>query len=238
MRIIDCEDYETLSVEAAALVVAELERRVDVLLCAATGRSPSGLYRDLASRAAADRALFDQLRIVQLDEWGGVPAAATGSCGHYLQTRLLDPLGIPPDRFLALDATTENPAAECERIRAQLERRGPIDVCVLGLGVNGHIGFNEPGSSLFPRCHVAQLSESTRDHTMLRTLGRAPHFGLTLGIGEILASRRIVLLVAGEGKREVTGRLLSGEVSTTLPASFLWLHGNVDCLVDRHVLGD
>jgi len=235
MRIIHCEDYGRLSVEAGALVLGEIERRRDSLLCAATGRSPSGLYAELARKAETDPALFGHLRVVKLDEWGGVPPTDPGSCEHYLRTRLLDPLGVPSERYLAFSAMTPDPSAECERIRTELERRGPIDVCVLGLGVNGHIGFNEPGPSLVPHCHVAQLSESSRSHTMVRSLGSAPRFGLTLGVREILASRRIVLLVAGEGKRDVALRLLSGEVSTTLPASFLWLHGNVDCLIDRHL---
>lgn len=238
MRIIECEDYEALSARAGALVIAEVAAKPDLLLCAATGRSPSGLYAELVRAAEAPRGLFDCLTVVQLDEWGGVPPTDPGSCEHYLRTRLLDPLGVPAERYLAFAAMAAGPAAECGRIREELGRRGPIDVCVLGIGVNGHIGFNEPGPSLVPHCHVAQLSESTRSHTMVRARGSAPSFGFTLGLQEILTSRRIVLLVTGEGKRDVAVRLLSGEVSTTLPASFLWLHGNVDCLVDRHVLGD
>jgi galactosamine-6-phosphate isomerase len=236
MRIIHCEDDRSLSAEACRLVLAEIERRRDSLVCAATGHSPSGLYAELVRHAEADPALFDRLRVVKLDEWGGVPPTDPGSCEHYLRTRLLDPLGVPSERYLAFSGMAPDPSAECERIRTELERRGPIDVCVVGLGINGHIGFNEPGPSLVPHCHVAQLSESTRSHTMVRSLGSAPRFGLTLGMQEILGSRRIILLVAGEGKRDVAVRILSGEVSTTLPASFLWLHGNVDCLIDRHVL--
>jgi galactosamine-6-phosphate isomerase len=114
-------------------------------------------------------------------------------------------------------------------------QQGPIDVCILGLGINGHIGFNEPGPYLIPDCHVARLSEETRRHTMVRSMDRRPHFGLTLGMQEILASRRIILLVAGDGKKQAIARLLSEEVSTTLPASFLWLHDSVDCLIDQRV---
>jgi len=236
MRIRYCEDDARLSAEAGGLVLEEIARRRDALLCPATGRSPGGLYTELARKAETDPALFAQLRIVQLDEWGGVPATDAGSCGHYLRTRLLEPLGIASDRVTAFDGAAGDAGAECQRVRAEVERRGPIDVCILGIGVNGHVGFNEPGPSLVPHCHVAQLSESTRQHAMVRSMGRVPAFGLTLGMREILASWRIVLLVSGDGKREAAARLLSGEVSTTLPASFLWLHGNVDCLIDRHVL--
>lgn len=238
MRIRYCEDYASLSAEAGGLVLGEIARRRDALLCPATGRSPGGLYTELARKAATDPALFAQLRIVQLDEWGGVPATDAGSCGHYLRTRLLDPLGIPSERFTAFDATADDAPRECGRIRAELDRQGPIDLCVLGIGVNGHVGFNEPGPSLRADCHVAQLSETTRQHAMVRSMGRVPDVGFTLGMREILAARRIVLLVSGKGKREVAARLLAGDVSTALPASFLWLHGNAECLVDRHVLED
>ena len=237
MRIIECEDEEHLGARAAAVILAELAAKPDLLLCAATGRSPGGAYRALVEAGRTEPGRFSRLRIVTLDAWGGVPGTAAGSSQHYLRTRLLEPLGIPPDRFLAFDATAEDPAAECERIRKELERRGPIDLCVLGLGTNGHVGFNEPGPSLIPHCHAVRLSEATLGHAMVRSMDRAPTFGLTLGMREILGARRILLLVTGDGKRDVTTSLKSATVTPALPASFLWLHDHVDCLIDRAVLG-
>lgn len=236
MRVIHCDDYDDLTARATGLVVSQIERRRDLLLCPASGASPAGLYADLAARAQADPAPFAGVRIVKLDEWAGVPATHPGSCEHYLRHRLLDPLGVTQDRCLGFDPAAADPAAECERVRHELERRGPIDLCVLGLGVNGHVGFNEPAPSLIPHCHVATLSETSRRHAMAKSLDPAPRFGLTLGMREILASRKIVLLVTGEGKRDAATRLLAGDVSTTLPASLLWLHPDVECLLDRRVL--
>ncbi len=233
MRVAYCEDHDGLSAQAAALVIAEVERRRALLLGAATGHSPSGLYARLVTQAEAVKGFFDHLGVVKVDEWGGIPATHPTSCEHYLRTRLLDPLAIPPDRYVSFSPMAADPAVECERVQLELARRGPIDLCILGLGVNGHIGFNEPGPSLIPHCHVASLSESSRRHAMARSMDPVPHFGLTLGMREILASRRIVLLIAGEGKEQATAALLAGEVSTTLPASFLWLHGNADCLIER-----
>ena len=234
MNVRYCEDYDSLSAEAGSLVVAEIKKQRNLLLCAATGNSPIGLYKELVRKAEADRALFEALRIVKLDEWGGIPGHDPGSCERYLKTRLLDPLAVTADRYISFASTPEEPAAECERIRSELAQRGPIDVCILGLGVNGHIGFNEPGPSLIPQCHVARLSEESRRHAMVRSMHGTPHFGLTLGMQEILAARRIILLVAGAGKHQAIAGLLSGEVSTSLPASLLWLHQNVDCLIDQH----
>lgn len=238
MKILYCDDYESVSLQAASLVIAEITQKRSLLLCAATGNSPIGLYDRLVRKAATDRALFAELRIIKLDEWGGIPENAPGSAERYLRTRLLDPLGIAPERYISFASTPAEPADECERIRSELERHGPIDVCVLGLGVNGHIGFNEPGPFLMPQCHVARLSAETRRHAMVQSLDTQPLFGLTLGMQEILAARRIILLVAGAGKQQAVAGVLSGAVSTTLPASLLWLHGCVDCLIDRHAVAN
>jgi galactosamine-6-phosphate isomerase len=238
MNITYCDDYERLSVQAASLVISETAKRKNLLMCATSGSSPTGLYDELARKAEADKPFFDELRIIKLDEWGGIPENDLGSSEQYLRTRVLNPLGISPERYISFSSNPAAPADECERIRSELAQRGPIDVCLLGLGINGHLGFNEPGPSLKPHCHVAQLSEESRRHAMVRSMERKPEFGLTLGMQEILASRKIVLLVAGEGKEQAITGLLSGEVTTTLPASFLWLHDNVDCLIDRTVLAD
>ena len=231
MHVHTCESYERLSAHAAALVTADVERKRDLLLCPATGSSPTGMYRELARRAAADPELFRSISVIALDEWGGLRETDPGATTGYLKEHLLAPLGVPTERFAAFD-TTADPATACGRLRAQLERIGPIDVCVLGLGMNGHIGFNEPTPALVPHCHVARLSEESRRHAMARAMKNPPEFGLTLGMREILGARHIVLLVTGEGKQAIAAKLLAGEVTTMLPASLLWLHGNVDCLVD------
>jgi galactosamine-6-phosphate isomerase len=238
VNILYCEDYESVSVQAGSLVIAEIKKKKNLLLCAATGNSPIGLYNELVKKSETDRALFEELRIIKLDEWGGIPGNDPGSSERYLRTRLLEPMGIAPERYISFASTPSEPAEECKRIRSELEQHGAIDVCILGLGINGHIGFNEPGPFLIPHCHVARLSDESRRHAMVRSMDGTPHFGLTLGMREILAARRIILLVAGEGKNQAIAGLLSGEVSTTLPASLLWLHQNVDCLIDQNVFAN
>lgn len=237
MRFIECENEADLGAQAAAIMLAEFAAKPDLLLCAATGRSPGGAYQTFVEANRADPASCARLRIVTLDEWGGMSGAAPGSSAHYLRARLVDPLGISPDRFLTLDGAAADPAAECARMRRALDREGPVDLCILGLGINGHVGFNEPGPFLVPHCHVAELSPASRGHTMVRSMDRVPTVGLTLGMRDILAARRIVLLVTGDGKRDVTVKLRTAVVTPALPASFLWLHGNADCLIDRAVLG-
>lgn len=232
MLITHCRSYQEMSDMAASLVLEELVNKPDLLLCAATGSSPEGLYRELTRTAAKDRSLFDQIRIIKLDEWGGVPAYYPVTCEFFLKKKLLEPLDISKDRYFSFASDPEDPEAECQRIRSILAREGPIDVCILGLGSNGHLGFNEPSRELEPYCHVAELSADSLHHAMIASLERKPKYGLTLGMKEIFSSRKIILLLSGKGKKQVTESFLSGKVSTDLPASLLHLHPRVECLLD------
>ena len=227
-----CHDYEEMSRRAAAHVIAAATAKSDFLLCAPTGHSPAGLYRELIRESARQPDLLRNFRVVKLDEWLEMPPSDPASCEHYLQRRLIEPLGIAAERYISFDAEAKDPAKECARISAEVDRQGPIDVCILGLGRNGHVGLNEPAPHLQPHCHVAKLSEETRGHMMMSGRGTKPASGLTLGMGDILASRNILLLVTGEGKQRAIGRFLEATVTTDLPASFLWLHPNVDVMLD------
>jgi len=233
MRITLCEDYGEMSTRAADLVGEELTKKPGLLLCTATGASPEGLYEMLGTRYRKEPGLFDQLRIIKLDEWGGIPDNHPVSCEHYLKSRLLEPLKIPEERYLGFRSDPKDPEAECQSIRSSLDQQGPIDLCILGLGQNGHLGFNEPASQLEPFCHMARLSEHSLEHSMVASLEIKPRYGLTLGMQEILSSRRIVLMVTGAGKKGMVNRLMEQKISTALPASLLWTHVQVDCFLDR-----
>jgi len=231
MNIIHCQGYAEMSDVAAALVSREIEAKKDLLLCAATGGSPQGLYARLATQAQQQFSFFDQLRVIQLDEWGGLPPGHPASCAYYLQQHLLNPLAISPDRCLSFQPDAADPVQECARVQSALEASGGIDLCILGLGNNGHLGFNEPAPFLEPHCHVAQLAESSQHHAMVQSLDEKPSYGLTLGMSDILHARHILLLIAGQNKENVTEAFLTGQITTQLPASLLWLHPRVDCLI-------
>jgi len=227
-----CRDYEEMSRRAASSVIAAATAKSDFLLCAPTGNSPVGLYQELIREGARQPDLRRSLRVVKLDEWLGVPADHPASCEHFLQSRLVGPLAIAAERYLSFDSKPKDPVRECARISAELERQGPIDVCILGLGRNGHVGLNEPAPNLQPHCHVAKLSAETFGHAMMGGLEAKPAFGLTLGIGDILAARKIVLLVTGAGKERAIARFLEATITTDLPATFLWLHHDVEVFLD------
>ena len=122
--------------------------------------------------------------------------------------------------------------------RPALEAAGPIDLCLLGLGLNGHLALNEPAESFDPFCHVATLAERSRTHPMLAETADPVRHGLTLGLGDILRARRILLMVSGAAKREPLARLAARRVTPVLPASFLWLHGDAVCLCDEDAAAD
>ncbi|MES2731075.1 MAG: galactosamine-6-phosphate isomerase [Bacteroidota bacterium] len=231
MNIIHCKGYEEMSDLAATFVSQEVATKKDLLLCAATGHSPQGLYSRLVDQASRTQGFFDQLRVIQLDEWGGLPKNHPATCASYLQQWLLEPLAISPQRTISFQSAPADPAQECARMQSVLAKNGPIDLCILGLGGNGHIGFNEPAPFLEPHCHVAHLSETTLHHAMVQALNNKPAYGLTLGLSDILHAKRILLLITGSNKEKVTEAFLSGKITTQLPASLLWLHPHVDCLI-------
>jgi len=236
MLVTYCSDYQEMSGNAASIVLEEIQKKPGLLLCAATGSSPEGLYRELAATADRTPELFNRLRILKLDEWGGVPENHPVTCEYFIQNIILKPLRIPTDRYISFASDPESLELESGRIRSCILSEGPIDICILGLGKNGHLGLNEPAPRLEPYSHVTELTDTSLEHSMIASLEHKPSYGLTLGMQEILSSGKIIMLVAGRGKKEVAENLMEGKISTQLPASFLWLHPNVECLVDSEVL--
>ncbi len=238
MKIEICSSYEEISAKAKKELVNALLWNKGLLVCAASGGSPTRLYGMLAEEASANPQLFDQLRIVKLDEWGGVPMDYPGTCECYLQQEVIQPLHIRADRYISFRSDAGDPGQECERVQGQLVQQGPIDICILGLGMNGHIAFNEPSPFLQPHCHIATLSDTSMTHPMVLGEDRKPTYGLTLGMADIMHSKRIILLINGTKKKQIAKEFLSGKVTTTLPASLLWLHPNALCLIDSEAAGE
>jgi len=233
MQIKIVSSYNELSRLAKEHIVRSLETKPDLLFCAATGNSPTATYRHLADEHQKDPNLFSKFRVLKLDEWGGIDPAEEGSCESYLQKHLLQPLQISEERYIGLKSNAENPHEECKRISSYLDEKGPIDLCILGLGSNGHLALNEPAEFLQAQCHVAELSPSSLKHKMTSGMKQKPAYGLTLGMADILQSKNILILITGKGKSATVQQLLSGKINSQLPASFLWLHPNTICLIDR-----
>jgi galactosamine-6-phosphate isomerase len=226
-----------MSRRAAALIIQAIRDNPMLVLCAATGATPLGTYQQLAEEYRVQPDLFAQMRVVKLDEWHALARHDPATCEVFLQNHLLHPLAIPEPRVIGFRSDVTVAEAECRRVAGQVAAWGKIDLCLLGLGVNGHLGLNEPGETLQARCHVARLAESTRGHSMLHAVKQRPAHGMTLGMADLLQSRRILLLVSGSHKRNVLRRMLDGSISTHLPASLLHVHRDTHVLCDREAIG-
>lgn len=225
-----------MSTEGFELIKKEMEHKPNLLFCVASGGSPSGTYSKLAAYKESNPEFGDQLRVIKLDEWGGLEPDSPFTSELDVQHKFVQPMGIPNERYWTLDPTTLDPEGACFNMEQVLEREGPLDICILGIGVNGHIALNEPGEAHQLPYHVGELAPSTLANGMLKTLKQPPSFGMTIGLRGIMQSKLILLFVAGSGKKEAFERLQEPSVSGQFPASFLWLHPNVQVLVDQRAV--
>jgi len=230
MQVQTFDTPEALADAASDCMVLAIQQQPDLLICAATGNTPTLTYELLGQKAQSIP--IGQLRLFKLDEWGGVNPTHPGTCESYVQQHLVAPLQIEQDRYFAFQSNPEDPTQECTRIQNLLMQEGPIDLCILGLGLNGHIAFNEPGKFLQPHSHVAQLTEASLGHSMAKDMQGVELYGLTLGMSDILAAKEILLLITGRSKEGITQRFLEGKISTDLPASLLWLHQNTKVFIN------
>jgi galactosamine-6-phosphate isomerase len=233
LRVQLVDDYEDMSRRAASHLLGVIRRDPGLLLGAVTGDSPRGTYQALARARARAPRLFRSLRVLAMDEWVGLPRGHLAACETFVRREIAGPLGLPRARWQSWRSDARDPAAEARRVTRWLEREGPLDLCLLGLGRNGHLLMNEPGPALDPAPRAARLTPSTRRHPMVRALTPPPRFGFTLGLADILESREIVLLVSGRHKAAPLKRMMTGGVTTRCPASFLWLHPRVTVYCDR-----
>jgi glucosamine-6-phosphate isomerase len=225
MRITHVSNYQALSFLAARDIIEEVTRQPDLFFCAATGGSPTGMYAEMAK----EKSVFSKMRVMKMDEWGIIPSAHPDSCESYLHQHVLAPLAIPTERYFGFETNLSDTDAECARMQGVIEKEGPFDICILGLGKNGHIAFNEPAAFLNPKFHKATLAPSTIQHDPALSQGAEPAFGLCVGMEEILQSKKIIFLVTGNGKADAFRQIMTKKITTDCPASFLWLHPNVSC---------
>lgn len=201
-----------------------------------TGRTPMPLYRLLARLGDEGTLDFSQATTFNLDEFLGIGPDHPGSYHAYMQQHLLSHVNLPSTRAHLLRGWTEDPERECARYEAEIEDAGGIDLQLLGIGANGHIGFNEPGPHLMARTHRASLRPGTRRANAIFFGGDSdavPKEALSMGMGTILKARRIVLMATGKSKARAVQRTVHGSLTTRVPASFLQLHRDVELICDH-----
>ncbi len=225
-------DYDSLCKAAAERMHSVVNSNPRAVICLATGASPVGLYKNVVELGREELEKYSKIHVVKLDEWGGLTDSHPSTCESYLRKHFIEPLQVSHDRYTSFKASATDHTAECRRIQAELERLGQIDLCVLGLGTNGHLGLNEPAPYLMAHVHLANLTEQTQQHSMLETSSQKPTFGFTLGMADLMRSKKIFLIVSGEKKVKQLKRLLTPEIDTNFPASFLWMHPDVELFTD------
>ena len=221
---------------AARRLADAIREQPGLVLGLPTGRTPVPTYAELVRLYEAGAVDFSRVRTFNLDEFAGVAASHPGSFRHFMHHHLFRGINLHMSHVEFLDGMAANLDAECERYETAIERAGGIDVQVLGLGANGHLGFNEPGETLTARTHRVQLHEVTRRENAALFGGdqaAVPLEALSMGMGTIFKARTIVLLATGRRKAACIERTVHGPLTTQLPASFLQTHRDVEIYLDR-----
>ena len=223
----------------AGHIARALAAQPALVLGLATGKTPIPLYRELVRLHAAGRADFGGVTTFNLDEFLGVSAADPRSYRAFMQEHLFDHVNLSPRRIHFLNGAVRpgrDVQRECDRFERAIVRAGGIDLQILGLGMNGHIGFNKPARALVARTHSSRLKPASRRANAPlfgNRVGAVPREALSMGMATILHSKRIVLLATGSTKARCVERMIAGPVTPRLPASFLQLHRHVDVWLDR-----
>lgn len=232
-------DYNTMSAAAAELILDVVRLKPEAVLCFATGNTPVGTYRELVARAKERGTDFSRCFCIGLDEWLGVPGNKSGSCKYILQEQVFGQLGIKQTQVHLFDGLTTAVEEECEKMNTLIENKGGIDCILVGIGTNGHIGFNEPGVDSTLKAHEQALHASTLDS--------GKHYfneptsikkGITLGLAQVLQAKMLLLLANGVSKSTIIRKALEEEVSTAVPASFIQQHTNAIVLLDKEAAAE
>lgn len=205
----------------------------ELVLGLPTGRTPLAFYRELRERSGLD---WSKVRTFNLDEFVGVSADDPGSYRAFMQGQLFDHVSINPDHIGMLDGRAPDLKAECRRYELAIADAGGIDLQILGIGANGHIGFNEPADGLCARTHIAELERKSREANAQLFGGRwtaVPERALSMGMATILGARNIVMIATGARKADAVWGMVEGLVTTQLPASFLQVHPRVTVMLDE-----
>jgi glucosamine-6-phosphate deaminase len=235
MRVLVTPDYRTLSRTAAELVIKAIGKRSNLTLGLPTGNTPLGMYEELVIRYRAEVLDFSLLRTFNLDEYLGLSNDHPNSYHTYMRHHLFDHVNILPANIHIPDGSTHiDPHLESERYETAIRDAGGIDLLIVGVGANGHIAFNEPGSAFDSRTRVVDLApETIRNAEQHFGNEQVPSRAITMGIGTMLDARRILLLASGASKIDAVERTLHGPIAESFPASALRLHPHVVVIVDE-----
>ena len=235
MKLIICDDYNGVSKAAADIVAKEVNSNPECVLGLATGSTPVGMYEILADMNKAGKVDFEKVKSFNLDEYYPLSAENDQSYHYFMNENFFSKINIDKSNTHILNGMCEDTEKECEQFEKLIEEIGGIDLQILGIGQNGHIGFNEPGDNLSSLTHLTDLTENTIDANsrFFNSIDDVPKQALTMGIGTILKARKIIIMACGANKHDAVRALLSGLISTDMPASMLNVHTDVTLICDK-----
>lgn len=235
MEVVIRKDYAALCAEAARLVADAIRRKPDLVLGLATGRTPVGLYERLVCMHRHEGLDFSRVRTFNLDEYIGLGPDHPQGFHHFLRVHLLDHVNIARENIHSLVGLMHDVDRYCEVYEQKISAAGGIDIQIVGIGRNGHLGLNEPGSSLGSRTRPKTLAETTlADHRKaFSKAADVPRFCVTMGLGTIMEAKRILLLASGRAKAAIVKKAVEGPITASVPATVLQTHPRASAILDR-----
>ena len=226
MKIIKTKNFKDMSNFASELISKKILEKPGISLGLATGYTQLGLYKSLVSKYKKGEFNFSRVKTFNLDEYYPIKKSSKKSFHHYMHKNLFNHVNIKKTNINLLNGETKDPKKECERYENKI-KKNPIQIQILGLGVNGHVGFNEPGSSFYSKTRLVDLDPITIEDK------KSPERALTMGVRTIFKAKKIILLASGKKKAKTVKRVIRGKINETCPASFMRKHKDFTVIVDK-----
>ena len=240
MKVIICKNYDDMSRRAASLLLAQLVTKPNSILGLATGSTPLGLYKELIEAYSRGEADFSSVISFNLDEYLGIPNTDPNSYFSFMQQNLFRHINLLKENTHLPNGMAANAQEECKNYDLLIEKAGGVDLQILGIGHDGHIGFNEPGEAFPEGTHVETLTEETRaaNARFFGSLDLVPTQAVTMGIGTIMKAHRIILMASGKDKASIIAQMVRGPITPRVPASILRFHQNTVVYLDELAAGE
>ncbi len=235
MLVIIKENYDEMSKEAAKQVAALVRKKPDCVIGFATGSTPLGLYKELIRMHKEEGLDFSKITTFNLDEYVGLPPEHPQSYHYFMWENLFRHINVNPSNVYIPMGMADDIDAFCEWYENKIKEVGGIDLQILGIGANGHIAFNEPGSSLGSRTRIKTLTEKTRQDNarFFSSMEEVPKYAITMGVGTIMEARRLLLLASGTSKAEAIRATVEGPIMAKYPATIVQLHRYATVIIDK-----
>ena len=235
MKILVCKDYEELSRKSAEIIVSQVNQKKDSVLGLATGGTPVGMYQELVKSYREGKVDFGKVITFNLDEYYGVDPKNVNSYHYYMNTNCFDHVNIDRKNINIPNGMSKDIEKECREYDEKIQSLGGIDLQILGVGLNGHIGFNEPARELMSTTHITDLTKETinANARFFEDISQVPTKAITVGMATILRSKKIVVLINGKNKSKIFEKITGKKITTQIPATLLQLHPDVTIVVDE-----